>query len=405
MLTRAGTPVESLNARTAPHPGRPNLLCFSHLRWDFVFQRPQHLMTRFARDMSVIVWEEPMDIGRRETPFLKVTQAEGYPNIRIVVPHLPEGITEERRNASLKRLLDAHVASLRGPLVAWYYTPMMLEFSRHIDADAIVYDCMDELSKFRFAPETLLDLEQELIDEADLIFTGGSSLFEAKKDRHDSVHLFPSSVDRAHFAKARAGLFDPADQEELPRPRLGYYGVIDERFDIELLDAIAAMRPDWSFVMVGPVVKIDEADLPKRPNIHYLGGKTYDQLPAYLGGWDVALMPFAMNDSTQFISPTKTPEYLAGGKPVVSTPVKDVVRHYGHLEAVEIAGDAESFVAACDKALALAADRGGKWLAEADLMLSSSSWDTTQARMSGLIAEVLGTRVETRTPALLVAAE
>jgi UDP-galactopyranose mutase len=405
MLTRAGMPTDSMTRPDAPKPERPTLLCFSHLRWDFVFQRPQHLMSRFAREMNVIIWEEPMEIGRRETPFLKVSKAEGFPNIRVVVPHLPEGITQERRDAALKRLLEAHVASVRGPLIAWYYTPMMLDFSRDIDASAVVYDCMDELSKFRFAPEKLLDLEQELIDKADLVFTGGSSLYEAKKSRHDRVHLFPSSVDRAHFAKARGGLFDPADQEELPHPRFGYYGVIDERFDIELLDKIAAMRPDWSFVMVGPVVKIEAEDLPKRSNIHYVGSKTYEQLPAYLGGWDVALMPFAMNDSTQFISPTKTPEYLAGGKPVVSTPVKDVVRHYGHLEAVEIADDAESFVASCEKALGLAKDRGGKWLAEADLMLSSSSWDTTQARMSGLIAEVLGTRTGTMTPALLVAAE
>jgi UDP-galactopyranose mutase len=405
MLTRAGTPIDSLVEPAAPQPGPPTLLCFSHLRWDFVFQRPQHLMSRFARDMPVVFWEEPMDIGRRETPFLKVSQAEGFSNIRVVVPHLPEGMSEARRDASLKRLLEAHVASLHGPLIAWYYTPMMLDFSRDIEASAIVYDCMDELSKFRFAPEKLLGLEQELIDKANLVFTGGSSLFEAKRDRHASVHLFPSSVDRVHFSKGRGGLFDPADQEELPHPRLGYYGVIDERFDIELLGKIAEMRPDWSFVMVGPVVKIEAQDLPKRPNIHYLGSKTYEQLPAYLGGWDVALMPFAMNESTQFISPTKTPEYLAGGKPVVSTPVKDVVRHYGHLEAVGIAGDAETFVAACETALTLAADRGGKWLAEADLMLSSSSWDTTQARMAGLIAEVLGTRVDKRTPALLVAAE
>ena len=199
---------------------------------------------------------------------------------------------------------------------------------------------MDELSKFKFAPEHLLELEQELIDRADVVFTGGSSLYEAKKDRHDNVHCFPSSVDRAHFAKARARQFEPADQEDLPQPRLGFYGVIDERFDTELLDKVAEMRPDWSFVMVGPVVKISEDDLPKRPNIHYLGGKTYDELPAYLSGWDVALMPFAMNESTQFISPTKTPEYLAGGKPVVSTPIKDVVRHYGQLEGVQDRVDA-----------------------------------------------------------------
>ncbi|HEU5285353.1 MAG TPA: glycosyltransferase, partial [Sphingomicrobium sp.] len=353
----------------------------------------------------VVVWEEPIDIGPKETPFLQVREAEGFANVRVAVPHLPEGASEERREESLRRLLDAQVASLNGPLVAWYYTPMMLDFSRHLDASAVVYDCMDELSKFRFAPEKLLDLEQELIDKADLVFTGGSSLYEAKKHRHDSVHLFPSSVDRAHFAKARGGLFDPADQEELPRPRLGFYGVIDERFDIELLDTVAGMRPDWSLVMVGPVAKIAPEDLPRRPNIHYLGPKTYAELPAYLAGWDVALMPFAMNESTQFISPTKTPEYLAGGKPVVSTPVRDVVRHYGLLEGVRIAGDAESFVAACEQALELARCPTGKWLAEADLMLSATSWQTTQARMAGLLSEVLGLRIGHRAPATLVAAE
>jgi UDP-galactopyranose mutase len=312
---------------------------------------------------------------------------------------------EEAREAALKRLLDAHVAAIKGQLVTWYYTPMMLPFSRHIDADITVFDAMDELSKFKFAPVKLLELEQELLDKADIVFTGGSSLFEAKKDRHANVHCFPSSVDRTHFAKARAGQFDPADQEDLPKPRLGFYGVIDERFDIDLLDRIAEMRPHWSFVMVGPVVKISEDDLPRRPNIHYLGSKTYEQLPRYLSGWDVALMPFAMNESTQFISPTKTPEYLAGGKPVVSTPIKDVVRHYGGLEGVEIAEDADSFVAACEKALNLAKNPESGWLAEADLMLSATSWDTVQARMAGLIGDLLGTRTQSGASALLVAAE
>jgi UDP-galactopyranose mutase len=180
--------------------------------------------------------------------------------------------------------------------------------------------------------------------------------------------------------------------------------VIDERFDTALLDEVARMRPDWSFVMVGPVVKISHDELPKRPNIHYLGAKTYAELPAYLSGWDVALMPFAMNESTQFISPTKTPEYLAGGRPVVSTPIKDVVRHYGQLEGVKIASTPEEFVAACESALELSHNREGGWLAEADLMLSATSWDTTQARMAGLIHELLGDRVASGS-ALLVAAE
>ena len=405
MLNRVGVPVESFAEPSMRDAERPNLLCFSHLRWDFVFQRPQHLMSRFASDMTVIFWEEPCDVGQGESPSLQLRAAEGFPNVQIAVPHLPEGMSDEQRTATLKQMLDAHVASLQGPLIAWYYTPMMLTFSSHLLADVIVYDCMDELSKFRFAPEHLLDLEQELIDKADLVFTGGSSLYEAKKHRHDNVHLFPSSVDRAHFAKARAGQFDPADQEGLPRPRLGFFGVIDERFDIELLDRIAEMRPDWSFVIVGPVVKIAPDELPRRPNIHYLGPKSYAQLPSYLSGWDVALMPFAMNESTEFISPTKTPEYLAGGKPVVSTPVKDVVRHYGDLEGVQIARDAESFVAGCETALELARDEGGKWLAEADLLLSATSWDTTQARMAGLVGKVLAERTGATAPALLVAAE
>jgi glycosyltransferase involved in cell wall biosynthesis len=404
MLTRVGVPVTTEAEPSAPESEPTTLLCFSHLRWNFVFQRPQHLMSRFAREMNVIYWEEPVEIGPRETAYLQVREANDADNVRIIVPHLPQGMPEDAREAALSRLLDAHVASIRGPLISWYYTPMMLPFSRHLEADVTVFDAMDELSKFKFAPTKLLELEQELIDRADVLFTGGSSLFEAKKDRHDNVHCFPSSVDRVHFLKARARQFDPSDQEDLPRPRLGFYGVIDERFDIELLDKMAEMRPDWSFVMVGPIVKISEEDLPKRHNIHYLGGKTYAELPAYLSGWDVALMPFAMNESTQFISPTKTPEYLAGGKPVVSTPIKDVVRHYGHLEGVKIASTAEEFVTACEEALELSHQDDKDWLAEADLMLSATSWDTTQARMAGLVADVLGVRTGANR-ALLVAAE
>ena len=404
MLTSSGIPVASEADHSAADPARPTLFCFSHLRWDFVYQRPQHLMSRFAREMTVVFWEEPKDIEPRETAFLKVRQAEDFPNVRVVTPHLPKGLDEATRDEALRRLLDAHVAVYARPLISWYYTPMMLSFSRHLDASVVVYDCMDELSKFRFAPEKLLDLEQELIDRADLVFTGGSSLYEAKKSRHNSVHCFPSSVDRAHFTKARRELEQPSDQAELKHPRLGFYGVIDERFDIDLLREAADMRPDWSFVMVGPVVKIGEDELPRAANIHYLGGKTYEQLPAYLSGWDVALMPFAMNESTQFISPTKTPEYLAGGKPVVSTPVRDVVRSYGHLQGVHIAHDAEGFVRCCEKALEQSRE-GGDWLAQADLLLSATSWDTTQARMSGLIDEVLGERTGEEAPALLVAAE
>ena len=343
-------------------------------------------MSRFARERRVVYWEEPEAALPDCEPALGVrTCAET--GVVVITPSLPETLDEEGKQAALKDLLDEYLAAESQPLIRWYYTPMMLPFSRHVEAAATVYDCMDELANFSFAPSELLSLERELLAASDVVFTGGYSLYEAKKGRHPNVHPFPSSVDRAHFAQARATDAAPDDQAWLPRPRFGFYGVIDERMDLELVAALADAHPEWSLVMVGPVVKIDPADLPHRPNIHYLGGKKYEELPHYLGGWDVALMPFAINESTRFISPTKTPEYLAGGRPVVSTPIADVIRHYGHLDGVFIADGAAAFVQACEKALALAA--GEDWLGAVDAKLANLSWDTTYARMAGLLREAI----------------
>lgn len=372
---------------------RPVLICFSHLRWDFVFQRPQHLLSRFARTHSTHYWEEPIFVPGLVEPHLETRRAA--PNLTIVTPHLAEGMADEAVEAQLKHLLDGYHAA-RNPQVLWYYTPMMLPFSRHLDADCIVYDCMDELANFRFAPPRLLDLESELFQRADLVFTGGYSLYEAKRSRHGSVHPFPSSVDIKHFAQARA------IPTENTIPTFGFYGVLDERFDIDLLDAVAEARPDWRFIMVGPIVKISPDELPKRDNIFYPGPAAYDDLPGLLAEWDVALMPFAINDATKFISPTKTPEYLAAGKPVVSTPVRDVIRHYGRLEGVKIAATPDEFVQGCEEALALTKSNG-EWLAEVDQALSSMSWDITQARMAGLVAQIVGADQEAAATAEAVA--
>ncbi|HEX6860788.1 MAG TPA: UDP-galactopyranose mutase [Caulobacteraceae bacterium] len=358
-------------------------MCFSHLRWNFVFQRPQHLMTRFARDYRVVFWEEPISAPMAQGASLdrKVDEASG---VTVITPLIPDDIQGEARDQALRTLLDAYLAKEKGELVRWYYTPMMLKFSRHLEAVCTVYDCMDELANFKYAPPELAQLERELLGAADVVFTGGWSLYEAKQHAHGNIHPFPSSVDRKHFAQARAITAEPSDISSLPRPRLGFYGVVDERMDLDLLAAIADARPNWQLCIVGPVVKIDPADLPHRANIHYLGGRKYEELPFYLAGWDVALMPFAINESTKFISPTKTPEYLAGGRPVVSTPITDVVRHYGDLEGVRIAATADEFVAECDKALELAAE-GGAWLSEVDKTLAELSWDATQQQMGELI--------------------
>ncbi|HWH16739.1 MAG TPA: UDP-galactopyranose mutase [Allosphingosinicella sp.] len=348
-------------------------------------------MSRFATERRVVYWEEPEPALPDCEPALGVrTCAET--GVAVVTPSLPEGLSEEEQAETLRALLDSFLEGEKGPFIRWYYTPMMLPFSRHIEAAATVYDCMDELANFRFAPPQLLDLERELLASADVVFTGGYSLYEAKKDRHPNIHPFPSSVDRAHFIRARAMDAAPDDQCMLPRPRFGFYGVVDERMDLDLLAAVADAHPEWSIVIVGPVVKIDPADLPHRANLHYLGGKQYEELPVYLGGWDVALMPFAINESTKFISPTKTPEYLAGGRPVVSTPITDVIRHYSELESVFIADGAEAFIKACEDALALA--RGDdEWLRQVDEKLSHLSWDTTYARMAGLVREALAAPV------------
>ena len=354
-----------------------SLLCFSHLRWNFVFQRPQHLLSRAARTMRVVFWEEPVwgdtaGIGTETT-------AEGVQVVRPTIPHGTDPVAAERA------LLDTYLAANPMPdPVLWYYTPRALAFSGHLNGTPTVYDCMDELSAFQGADPALPGWEQAVMRRAALVFTGGYSLYDAKKAQHPAVHAFPSGVDVAHFHPARGTVPELDCQRGIPHPRAGFYGVLDERFDAALLDAVAALRPGVQFVMVGPIVKIDPASLPHRPNIHYLGPARYDELPNLLAHWDVALMPFALNEATRYISPTKTPEYLAAGRPVVSTPITDVVRQYGGTVGVQIAGDPAAFAAAIDVALALAP---GAWQPEADRLLADMSWDRTWDRMHAMIAE------------------
>ena len=309
----------------AQHDG--DLICFSHLRWDFVCQRPQHLMERFSRRRRVIFVEEPIPTNHH-LPYLEFHAFAGTA-VTAVRPRVPDRAGPEEGERLLAGLLDEMMALLavRAP-VLWFYTPMLWPAAAHLadKAAAVVYDCMDELSAFDFAPSGLRAREAALIRGADLVLTGGHAIFEAKQPLHDNIHVFPSSVDQAHFRKARTAIAIPPDQERIAGPRIGYAGVIDERIDLKLLAACAAARPAWSFVMVGPVVKVDPARLPRAANIHWLGQRAYSELPAWMAGWDVALMPFALNAATRFISPTKTPEYLAAGCPVVSTPVRDVVR-------------------------------------------------------------------------------
>jgi UDP-galactopyranose mutase len=359
-----------------------DVICFSHLRWNFVYQRPQHLMSRCALSRRVFYFEEP--IWDADEASLSISRQQN--GLYVVTPHMPN---ENRVNHSeiLRGLVDKLIADQKvAAYCLWYYTPMAFQWTKHLKerARSVIYDCMDELSAFRGAAPELQHHEIELLAAADLVFTGGFSLYESKRHLHKNVYPFPSSVDVGHFSQARTHTGDPDDQAIIPKPRIGFCGVIDERMDIDLVRFMAQMRPNWNFVMVGPVVKISESDLPRSNNIHYLGMKSYEALPAYMAGWDAAILPFAKNESTRFISPTKTPEYLAAGRPVVSTSIADVVRPYGTLGLVQIADDPEQFVACLEKAMAETSEQRRY---RVDEFLSQECWSRTWGRMAELIED------------------
>ena len=368
------------------------VVVFSHLRWSFVYQRPQHLLSRLAGRHPVLVVEEPEYDEAAETPRWERSEPERHvtvyrPRTRSMAPGFhPEQLGE------LSRLMPELVADLQGRSpVAWLYTPLALPLASALSPRALVYDCMDELSLFQGAPPELAAREAELFARADVVFTGGPSLYRVKREHHANVHCFPSSVDADHFGRARprhprgVRTAEPADQELLPHPRLGYYGVLDERLDYRLIQAAAEARPDWHLVLVGPLAKIDPAVLPRRSNIHYLGQRTYGELPAYLAGWDVCLLPFALNDATRFISPTKTLEYMAAERPIVSTPITDVAEPYSDI--VRIAEGPEAFIAACDAALRESEEERNHRIALMREVLARTSWDRTVAGMERLLDE------------------
>lgn len=356
------------------------IVTFSHLRWDFVYQRPQHPLSRLAQKRPVVFIEEP--IG--EAPERRLERYEPCPGLTVLRVHVkgPSAGFDDRHMATMETMVgdflkQAHIEDY----LLWFYTPMAYPLSRNLSPAGMVYDCMDELAAFAFAPAALIEREDALFGEADLVFTGGLSLYDAKRDRHPDVHCFPSSVDHAHFGQK--DLADHPQQAALRRPRLGYYGVIDERLDLELIQATALAHPDWELILVGPTAKIDPASLPRLANVHWMGPHLYNELPSFLAGWDVCLMPFALNPSTRFISPTKTLEYLAAGKPVVSTAVPDVVRQYASV--VAIAKSPNEFIRACETILEGGEAEQTRFAATARAISAATSWDRTASAIADLL--------------------
>lgn len=365
----------------------PALVVFSHLRWEFVFQRPQHLFTRMAAFRRVLYIEEPF-FDPSAPPHWACRDVA--PNVRLCQPHTPletPGFCTAQASVLGQLARELLAAEGLSEYVVWLYTPMAYPLLAELSPRAVIYDCMDELAAFLNAPPELAGHEAALMAEADLVFTGGPSLYRARLGRHPYLYLFPSSVDADHFAQARptadAPLPEPADQAGLRRPRLGFYGVIDERMDLVLLAALADAHPDWEIVLVGPVVKIDPAQLPRRPNLHYLGARTYAELPAYLAGWDVCLLPFARNAATRYISPTKTLEYMAAERLIVSTPIVDVAEPYGDI--VYLGDASQGFIVACERALAASPEERARRVGKMRAVLARTSWATTVRAMEFLI--------------------
>jgi glycosyltransferase involved in cell wall biosynthesis len=334
------------------------------------------------------------------TPYL--TLEDRYDHLTLATPVISpaHGDNNWGHYRVIGRLVDDLLAERGlGEVVYWLYTPLALPAVEHRPDAVVVFDVMDELASFKYAPADMIERDRRALARADLVFTGGPSLYHARKDRHPRVHLFPSGVDEAHFARAlHPATGVPPALAALPHPRIGFFGVIDERTDLDLLRAVAALRPEYQWVMVGPHVKIDPADLPQAANLHYLGQQAYSDLPGFCKGFDVCMMPFARNEATRFISPTKTLEYMAAHKPIVSTRITDVAEPYAHI--VYLADTPAEFVAAVEAALAESpARQAARRAAERDV-LARQAWDQIVAQMRALIAERHAARRATLTTAV-----
>jgi glycosyltransferase involved in cell wall biosynthesis len=394
--------LESILSSPRPSPLRPvspsagfPIIVHSHLGWDWVWQRPQQFHSRLSQRHRILFVEGP--VAREGLTAAQVTLREvpDYPNIVVVQMEMPaerwnDGawVDKERRRLVESVLSGPLGADFQDP-VQWFYDPMAVTaFAGHLNERAIVYDCMDQLSKFRGAPAELVRRERELLAIANVVFAGGPKIWKDKVTHNANCYSFGCGVDVEHFGHAAdPATVVPADIAKLPRPVYGYIGVVDERIDYDLLATLAEKNAGGSVVMIGPWTKVDPSTFPRRENLHWLGQRDYGQLPAYAKGFDVCLMPFALNEATEFINPTKALEYMAAGRPIVSTAIEDVVLQFE--DVVKVARTPEDFAARCARAALLpnvVALRRGLKLAQAN------TWESIVSQLEAHVVDVLDNR-------------
>ena len=386
------------NMQPKNQPNEYPIIVHSHLGWDWVWQRPQQFLSRFSKTHQILFVEGPVPSEEVTAAQVEMREVSEFPNITVLRMKMPASrwmdgawVDKERR-----RLVQEVLA---GPLglrfdspVQWFYDPMAITaFAGHMDESAIVFDCMDQLSQFKGAPKELIRRERELLAIADVVFAGGPKIGRDKIKYNSNTHSYGCGVDIKHFAKARDKRTEvPADVASLPGPVFGFFGVVDERMDYELVAAVADAHPEGSVVIIGPMTKIDPASVPQRSNLHWLGGRDYQQLPSYVKAFDVCLMPFALNEATEYINPTKALEYMATGRPVVSTPVEDVVLQFSAV--AKISSSSEDFVRLCTEA----AKQPDEAAIKRGLMLAQrNSWESIVEAMDGHIRDVLSAEVAT----------
>jgi glycosyltransferase involved in cell wall biosynthesis len=382
------------------------IIVHSHLCWDWVWQRPQQFISRLSQRHKILFVETVAPAPDLARPLARYRTAQNFPNVTILTLQFPtwrwsngKYVDGERRRI-VQEFIAGPVAGQFEDPVQWFYDPMAVPaFAGRMSEVLTVYDCMDELSKFRCAPPEIIEREAELLARADVVFTGGRKLFEAKSEHNENCHFYGCGVDCEHFGKALAeettvpedlgAIMSPLSvRAALPgRKVLGYFGVVDERMDYELIARLADANREWSVVMIGPTMKVDESTLPKRPNLHWLGQRSYQQLPAYCKGFDVCLMPFALNESTEFINPTKALEYMATGRMIVSTGVPDVIRNFGLV--IKIAKEHDEFIKLCREAVERSEPEAIK---RGSQMARENTWERIVGRMEEHIEEAMKMR-------------
>ncbi|MBI2513558.1 MAG: glycosyltransferase [Opitutae bacterium] len=400
-LSQLLTPPRPVPASDLPPAETAPIVAFCHLPWDGVWQRPQQLLSRLAARHPVLFVE--CYCADVEQATLRSHGAPGHPNVTVLQMLLPQArwadgdfIDAERRRL-LQTFRRGDLGKFNDP-VLWFNDPMaVIAFAGHCGERAIVYDCMDELAQFAGAPPQLRDRERELLLKADVVFCGGRKMRDKRKPYNAHCYFYGTGVDSEHFGQARSESLavDPA-VAALPGKVLGYFGVIDERIDYELLARLADALSRCSIALVGPTAKVDAAALPQRKNLHWLGRRDYADLPAITKGFSVCLMPFARNAATEFINPTKALEYMATGRPIVATAIDEVRTNFGNV--CRIARSVGEFIAFCSDEL----ERPSRLRVRRGLQLAAqNTWEAITAEMDALLVAACARRagVKTLSPA------